>query len=578
MQSANIIITVSKEPVIAEGRKTDNNTVIKQENHTNFEGNIGKIPQNLSTQKTNKPERTATELHAPTAFNRSRLNMDKALDTLWEIEYCIQDKDAQDQLGLKTESGFWGTLKNAFCKFLGFFCNAVKENRTNALNQQIEDVLEKICKNKDFYEKVLLPVMNDRDIDEELKTACFNLFNDKKKLFSDLKNSNADITYSILRDYKDKIKDGKLFGKDICAQWLSPLMNEGNATDEIKLKLYSLFDDNPEIQDKLFKSLKEPLKEIREQFWKRHGEKILNGSLMEKFFGIQTPITKMSKAQWEACKGNPLMEMLCTELENNEKLTEKDITKDVIMDSFQTDADKKRFAKVYLKSVSNPKYLQNLFNQQAEEQIHHMKRDTSDKKQEIAFFENYFTSDIFDENTATKMESNQVFIDLARSVDAKVEFTFAGDRKFTITRQDCFDNSKKPPVKSFTAFCKNLATKQKALNLKPDEKHKLADFLALSPIQGYVAALKLHFVFEEHNVGANVSFSGEKTKVTVPFKFPVIPSLLTHSKYIHSFNNALQSTKGEITGLLELEHKDIDHIKEVQYTTVKELKLSFEEP
>lgn len=121
MQSANIISTVSKEPVIAEGRKTDNNTVIKQENHTNFEGNIGKIPQNLSTQKTNKPERTATELHAPTEFNRSRLNMDKALDTLWEIEYCIQDKNAQEAIGLKTESGFWGTLKNAFCKFLGFF-------------------------------------------------------------------------------------------------------------------------------------------------------------------------------------------------------------------------------------------------------------------------------------------------------------------------------------------------------------------------------------------------------------------------------------------------------------------------
>ena len=41
--------------------------------------------------------------------------------------------------------------------------------------------------------------------------------------------------------------------------------------------------------------LKEPPKEIREQFWERHGEKILNGSLMKKFFGIQTPVTKMSK-------------------------------------------------------------------------------------------------------------------------------------------------------------------------------------------------------------------------------------------------------------------------------------------
>ena len=571
--------TVSNESLIRGGSKSDNHVTINQENtFKNFEGKVGKISQNLGDQKTNNPEKTITELRAPTVLNRQRLNMDKALDTLWEIEYCIQDKDAQKKLGLKTDSGFWGTLKNAFCKFLGFFCNAVKENRTNALNQQIEDVLKTICNDTGFYENVLLPVMNDKDIDEELKTACFNLFNDKKKLFSDLENPNADITYSILRDYKDEIKDGKLFGKDICKQWLSPLMNEGNATDEIKLKLYSLFDDNPEIQDKLFKSLKEPPKGIREQFWERYGEKIQNGSILKELFGIKNLSANMNRDDFINCNGNPLKEMVFIELENNEKLTEEDITQDAIMDRFHTDEDKRRFAKVYLKSVSDPKYLQNLFNQQAEESIHHMKNDTSDKEQAIAFFENYFASDIFDEKTATKMASNQVFIDLARSVDAKVEFTFAGDRKFMITRQDCFDNSKEPPVKSFTAFCKNLATKQKALNLTPDEKHKLADFLALSPIQGYVAALKFHFVFEEHNVGANVSFSGEKTKVTVPFKFPVTPSLLTHPKYIHSFNNAFQSTKGEITGFLELEHKDIAHIKEVQYTTVKELKFSFEEP
>jgi hypothetical protein len=426
----------------------------------------------------------------------------------------VCDEGTKTQLNLDQKTQHIGTVKNLFYKFLGLFSKSLENSK---------------------------------------RTQALN---------------------AKLHSVAARLKDDKNLYNGV----LLSTLNDPKLEALLKTTCFKLYDGDPETQDKLFKSLKEPPKEIREQFWERHGEKILNGSLMEKFFGIQTPVTKMSKAEWEACKGNPLMEMLCTELENNEKLTEKDITKDVIMDSFQTDADKKRFAKVYLKSVSNPTYLQDLFNQQAEESIHHMKNDTSDKEQAIAFFENCFNSDNFNENTAKKMANNQVFIDLARSVDAKVEFTFAGDRKFTITRQDCFDNSKEPPVKSFTAFCKNLATKQKALNLTPDEKHKLADFLALSPIQGYVAALKFHFVFEEHNVGANVSFSGGKTKVTVPFKFPVTPSLLTHYKYIHSFNNAFQSTKGEITGFLELEHKDIDHIKEVQHTTVKELKLSFEEP
>lgn len=601
MQSANIS-SVPEKTEIAEGREADGNVAVNHGNcFKNLEGNVGKTPQNLTIQKTNNPERTVTESHAQTVFKQ--LDMDKALDTLWEIEYCIQDQAVRKKLGFKTESSLWGTLKNAFCKFLGFFCNVVKEKRTDALNRQIKDVFLKICDDESFYKNVLLPVMNDRDIDEELKTACFNLFKDKEKLSLDLKtyNSvcgdnpsitqeeiekkfaeglnklNADTTYDILRYYKDEIKDGKLFGEDVYARWLSPLMKKQSTTEETKLKFYTLFDKNPDIQDKLFKSLKNPPNEIREKFWERNEEKILNGSLMEKLFGIEKPVTQMSKAQWEACKGNPLTEMLCVELEKNEKLTEEDITKDVVMDSFHTDEDKKRFARVYLKSVSNQKYLQNLFKQQDEKEIHHMVKDTSHKEKAITFFENLFASDNFDENTATKMASNQVFMDLARSVDAKVEFTFAGDRKFTITRQDCFDNSKAPPVKSFTTFCKNLANKQKALNLTSDEKHKLADFLAVSSMQGYVAALKWHFVFEEHNVGANVSFSGEKTKVTVPFKFPVVP-FLPHPEYISSFNDALQSAKGEITGLLELEHKDINHIKEVQYTTVKELKLSFEEP
>lgn len=467
--------------------------------------------------------KTGTELKTDFySINRAITESDQPLvrsemDKALDVLNAIEkvcDEGTKTQLNLDQKTQHIGTVKNLFYKFLGLFSKSLENSK---------------------------------------RTQALN---------------------AKLHSVAARLKDDKNLYNGV----LLSTLNDPKLDASLKTTCYKLYDGDPETQDKLFKSLKEPPKEIRERFWERNKEKIQNGSILEELLGIKNLSANMKRDDFINCNGNPLKEMVFIELENNEKLTEEDITQDAIMDSFHTDADKKRFAKVYLKSVSNPKYLQDLFNQQAKESVHHMKNDTSDKEQAIAFFKNYFTSDIFNENTAKKMESNQVFIDLARSVDAKVEFTFARDRKFTITRQDCFDNSKKPPVKSFTTFCKNLANKQKALNLTPDEKHKLADFLALSPMQGYVAALKLHFVFEEHNVGANVSFSGEKTKVTVPFKFPVTPSLLTHYKYIHLFNNAFQSTKGEITGFLELEHKDIDHIKEVQHTTVKELKLSFEEP
>lgn len=121
MQSVNTY-TVPGKPEITEGREADDNVAVNQGNRfKNFEGNIGKIPQNLSTQKTNNPERTATELHAPTAFNRSRLNMDKALDTLWEIEYCIQDKNAAGAAWSQDRIGFLGDIKKCILQISRFF-------------------------------------------------------------------------------------------------------------------------------------------------------------------------------------------------------------------------------------------------------------------------------------------------------------------------------------------------------------------------------------------------------------------------------------------------------------------------
>ena len=70
-------------------------------------------------------------------------------------------------------------------------------------------------------------------------------------------------------------------------------LNDLKLDASLKTTCYKLYDGDPETQDKLFKSLKEPPKEIREQFWKRHGEKILNGD----FFGF-----KLKDADFEAVR------------------------------------------------------------------------------------------------------------------------------------------------------------------------------------------------------------------------------------------------------------------------------------
>ena len=193
-----------------------------------------------------------------------------------------------------------------------------------------------------------------------------------------------------IRPVVGKIKTSSDWKRELIALG-DKAMEEGrtqNAIAYYRMSEFFMYDGDPDTQDKLFKSLKEPPKEIREQFWERNKEKIQNGSILKELLGIKNLSANMKRDDFINCNGNPLKEMVFIELENNEKLTEEDITKDAIMNSFHTDADKKRFAKVYLKSVSNPTYLQDLFNQQAEESIHHMKNDTSDKEQAIAFFEN----------------------------------------------------------------------------------------------------------------------------------------------------------------------------------------------
>ena len=610
MQSVNIISTVPEEPVIAEGRKTDNNTVIKQENHTTFEGNVGKIPQNLNTQKTNNSKRTTTELRPQTVFKRSQLDMDKALDTLWEIEYCIQNKDAQEQLGLKTDSGFWGTVKNLFCKFLGFFSNSVKENRTNALNQQIDDVLQKICNNEDFYKEVLLPIMNDKDIDEELKTACFNLFEDKEKLFSDLKNPNADIfrslyenrsskemerkftedlnklnandAFNIFSYYKNEIKDGKLFGKDICKQWLSPLMNDKNSADETKLKFYNLFNDDPDIQDKLFTSLQEPPKEIREQFWERNKEKIQNGSILKELLGIKNLSANMKRDDFINCNGNPLKEMVfmaLMQVPDNKELMGKDcieircITEQKgVVKLLENKDDLQRYLSCYTNLVNTPGYMEKWLEMVTE--VSKKDKELSKLQNKVSGIKDFLsgekTFDAISKNS--DLGTKDTFADMKPGRgDGKITFSFGQNRTLEIKTQTGNETAKD--------FFENIKKQVMDLKLNENEISRLADFLGTKEPQSYMVILKYELGCEEHSFKLNVSFEEQQTKITMPLNNNPVSLLSNHEVSSHmksmkdfeSFQNKLNGRY--MSGTIEITAEGTSMINAKETTGFKDFKV-----
>ena len=81
-------------------------------------------------------------------------------------------------------------------------------------------------------------------------------------------------------------------------------LNDTKLDASLKTTCFKLYDDDPDTQDKLFKSLKEPPKEIRENFWERNGEKILNGEL----FGFKPKNANAEgiKSEFMSVKGEPL--------------------------------------------------------------------------------------------------------------------------------------------------------------------------------------------------------------------------------------------------------------------------------
>ena len=129
------------------------------------------------------------------------------------------DKGKKTELNLDQKTQYVGTVKDLFYKFLGFFSKSLENSK---------------------------------------RTQALN---------------------AKLHSVATRLKDDQ----DLYNGVLLSTLNDPKLDALLKTTCFKLYDNDPEIQDKLFKSLKEPPNEIRREFWERNKEKILNGD----FFGCK---------------------------------------------------------------------------------------------------------------------------------------------------------------------------------------------------------------------------------------------------------------------------------------------------
>ena len=129
------------------------------------------------------------------------------------------DKGKKTELNLDQKTQYVGTVKDLFYKFLGFFSKSLENSK---------------------------------------RTQALN---------------------AKLHSVATRLKDDQ----DLYNGVLLSTLNDPKLDALLKTTCFKLYDNDPEIQDKLFKSLKEPPNEIRREFWERNKEKILNGD----FFGFK---------------------------------------------------------------------------------------------------------------------------------------------------------------------------------------------------------------------------------------------------------------------------------------------------
>ena len=550
MQAQRLQEQTSSLPNIGNDGK---HTIQKSGNATNLDiAKVTKAP-NFSNQTGNQNVRKTTVNDKP-VFVSFRSNVDKALDTLWTIEMYL-DEAEQKPSNFRTDSVFGGTVKNLFCKFLGFFCSAVKENRTKALDLQINNVLKKICEDEVVYDKVFLSVMNDRDIDEELKTTFSNLFEDRKKLFSYLESPDEGIV-DVLKNYKDVIKNGKLFGNDVCDRWLSPLMNDENTTEKTKLDLCTFFDDNPDIQDKLFKSLKNPPNEIRKKFWERHEEEIVSGEIFG-FVGSDNDKNPYGKLEIKDLFWNneyPLATLFLTMAK-----ARSDLDKSIFADKknwklMQNSDQQKEYMKAAC-SLTQEQVFQSLENARKID-CNNVAEDQSKNIGKVLNFLKDPQSDNID--VPEKNFNGALYTAVVKDTRRSMYYSFI----FGKTKIDLSELSKsktEDPKVFFETLKSKLYNARKECLLNENQLEQLVNFIFYSPSQDYLAAQLGNVIYQP--------FAGDMS-VQVAFNENEGPVITIENKNAYDFMN--------FDYYLDVKFTDLGFKPHVQ--TSGTLKLTYENP
>ena len=318
-----------------------------------------------------------------------------------------------------------------------------------------------------------------------------------------------------------------------------------------------MYDGDPDTQDKLFKSLKEPPKEIREQFWERNKEKILNGSILKELLGIQNLAATLTQDEFMECDGNPLKEMVFKGLKTipeKEDFINKDA--DIIAESFnkkeilnfvQDKNDLKRYLDCYAGVLNKPGYMEKWLKMVTE--VPKKGEELSKLQNKVSGIKDFFSgTKNFDEISNLGLGTKDVFADLDRNPPANGSITFDFGLKGSIEL-----NTSKIRSKSKKDFFEDIKKQVTDLKLNENEISRLADFLCTVEPQGYMFPLKIEFNFEEHSFKLHVSFEENQTKITMPLKDEPVTLLLNagiyskNSAHINGMEGA-ESLKQKLTG------------------------------
>ena len=482
----NISTNLSDRTKVKSGIVATENTEtvfknIDLKNQTNLSGSISKESEGSPKIYVLEP-----------AVQKPLRNMDKALDTLLKIESYLSN-NAKKGLNFETDSAFFGKLKNLFCKFLGFFSKTFEEERTQVLNAKIDAVFKnvkmKIKKQDEFgkslYHRVILPIMRDKTVSDELKLTCFKTLGEgdmefKRELFNNVRN-----------------------------QWLLPLMNDKNADEKRKMEYYRFFDDDCDIQTLLFKSLKEPSKNIREAFWKSYSNSI---AVIFDVNPTNLPGKEWMEDAFLTTSGNPLTEIMFYLLENNPNLDPDYFEQDIVLDCINTKEDLRRFFKIHAQLMTRKGYMDQIAKKTFDEFFASKKWvSITQLEGKINNFYKLLSDGELDQEVLEQCDC-QLFSDLYRG-DSSVTFSFSGGQKIQITSVDCITEDGEPSQK---AFIETIRKQIKSQKLTQEEIKRLADFIALSPGQGYLAPVKSEVGVKEHTFQLQVEFQSEKTNVILP--------------------------------------------------------------